>query len=277
MKQGRLIMAVAALPALLGGCDMLDIFKADSLEAPDIMLTGRVVDSTGKPVPVRTPGGTQLRMWHNSWDVDNPNRALTGLGVHLNTDGSYSTLVYDGEYDIQLVPDQGPWVNDTTRIPLVINGNMSVDIPVQPYYTIEDEVIEYLPPAAGDNTTTGSIRATFRVKQHPGVTQQLDLVGLFISTTQFVDRGRRDNTILGELPTPAGQGSTHLSERTRAQIQTQLTNNEPITITLRLPPEIRLTRSPAPRTTLYARVGVKTVAVNELAYSTVKAVDITLP
>lgn len=277
MKQGRLLIALAALPTVLGGCDMLDIFKADSLEAPGITLTGRVVDETGKPVPVRTPGGAQLRMWHNSWDLGNPDRQLDDLPVHLQMDGSYTTKVYAGDYDIQLIPDVGPWVSDTTRIPLVINGDMSLDVPVQPYYTIEDEVFEFIPPAAGDTESTGSIRATFRVRQHPGVTQQLELVGLYINTTTFVDRNRRDNSILKELPEPAGQGSTHLSERNRAQVQTRVTNNEPITITLRLPESIRETRSPEPRTVLYARVGVKTVAVNELAYSPVNAVDITIP
>lgn len=278
MKQGRLI-ALAALPLLFAGCDMLDIFKADALEAPGIMLKGHVVDETGKPIPVRTPGGAQLRMWHTSWDRDNPDRALSQLSVHMNMDGSFSTLVYPGEYDIQLIDNQGPWVNDTTRIPLVINGPRSdLEIPAKPYYTITDEVIEYIPPAPGDTETTGSIRARFRVKKHPGVTQDVELVGLYISTTQFVDRTRRDNTILAESPAPPGAaGGQHLSERNRNQILTQLNNNELITITLRLPPSIRLTRSPVERTTLYARAAVKTVAITELAYSPVHEVDITLP
>lgn len=285
MKQGRLLVALAALPMVLGGCDALDIFKADSLEAPHIKLTGRVVNAaTGEPIPVRVPGGAQLRVWHTSWDEDDPLRSPTAMNIHMNTDGSFSSLVYDGKYDLQLLADVGPWVNDTTRIALNITGDTHVDVPVQAYYTIANPSIAFVPPAAGD-TTGGRITATFRVAQHVANAPPVELVGLYISTTQFVDQQRRETTVRGSWtyplvsppeanPTPAGQASGTPHERVRAQVQTQLDNNETITISLILPSNIRLTRSPALRDMLYARVGVKTTGVPERAYSPVVAVNI---
>ena len=119
MKRGKLLMVLAALPLVFAGCDALDIFKADSIEAPHVKLTGRVMFN-GEPVPVRAPNQTQLRIWHTSWEAGDSLRQPESMGVHLNTDGQYSALIYDGTYEIQLIPDQGPWVNDTTRIPFTV-------------------------------------------------------------------------------------------------------------------------------------------------------------
>jgi hypothetical protein len=273
MNQGKLLVALAALPMVLGGCD---IFAPDSLDPPGITLTGRVMYN-GEPVPVRTPGGTQLRVWHTSWERDDEERQPEAMGISLNTDGSYSAKVYPGEYDIQLLENAGPWVNDTTRIPIVVNGDMQVDIPVQPYYIIADENIVYTPPAAGE-ANAGRITGTFRVVQGASTAPAVELVGLYVSTTIHVDRTRRE-TSLQVYPAPAaGQNPpSNPHERSRAQVQTQLTNNQPITIALTLPENIRLTRSPAPRTTLYARVGVKTTGVAELAYSEVIPISIVVP
>lgn len=271
MKQARLIIALTSLPMAFAGCD---IFKADVLEAPGVQLTGRVVYN-GQPVPVRVPGGNQLQIWDSSWEKDDPERQPTSMDVHLQMDGSYSAMVYNGEYEIQLIDNSGPWVNDTTRIPIVVSGNTQKDVPVQPYYTIEDANIVFNPPAAGDTETAGSITATFRVGKHVA-TPQVELVGLYVNTTTFVDRSRRDNSLMVQTapPPPPGQSANNPHERSRAQVQTELDNDQPITITLRLPKSILLTRSPDPRTTVYARVGVKTQGVTELAYSDVEAVSI---
>jgi hypothetical protein len=150
------------------------------------------------------------------------------MDIHLYMDGTFSAMVYSGEYDLQLADNTGPWVSDTTRIPVVINGDTQVDIPVRPYYTIEDENIVFTPPAAGD-TTGGRITATFRVGEHVA-TPLVDLVGLYISTTTFVDRNRRDTSLRGSWtyplinppasnPTPSGQSANNPHERVRAQIQ----------------------------------------------------------
>jgi len=280
MKQRKLLVLLAALPMVFAGCDALDIFKADSLDPPAITLTGRVTFN-GQPVPVRAPNATQLRVWQTSYEAGDSLRQPQSMGIHLDMDGNYSAMVYPGTYDIQLIDNQGPWANDTTRIPFTVNGDMSIDVPVKPYYTIAGTpTYTYTRPAAGD-TTGGTITATFTVGQHV-TTPLIDLVGLYINTTTFVDRTKRETTLRVQTnpAPPAGQVAASPHERTRAQMLTQLNANQPMSITLVLPSTIRTTiNNPGatPRTKLYARVGVKAVNITELAYSKVVAVDISVP
>ncbi len=264
MKRGKLVVLLAALPMVFSGCDALDIFKADSLDAPHVKLTGRVMFN-GQAVPVRAQNATQLRLWHTSWEAGDSLRQPTAMGVHLNTDGEYSALIYGGTYEIQLIENQGPWANDTTRIPFTVTGDsMAIDVPVQPFHTIQGQPqIVFTPPAPGDTTSGGRITATFSVDQHV-TTPAVELVGLYINTTRFVDRTKRETSI---------QGS---HERTVSQVDV----NQPITIELTLPPNIRESVNnpgPTPRSILYARVGVKSSGWNELAYSRVEPVDISVP
>ena len=268
MKRGKLLVLLAALPMAFSGCDALDIFKADSLDAPHVKLTGRVLFN-GEAVPVRAPNATQLRLWHTSWEAGDSLRQPTSMGVHLNADGEYSAMIYGGTYEIQLIENQGPWANDTTRIPFTVTGDsMAVDVPVAPFHTIQGEPnITFTPPAVGD-TTGGRITATFSVDQH--VTDPaIELVGLYVNTTVFVDRTKRETSLRGS------------HERVQAELdQAQLDGNQPITIELILPSTIRTSINnpgPTPRTTLNARVGVKAVGWNELAYSKVEPVDISVP
>jgi hypothetical protein len=175
------------------------------------------------------------------------------MNIHLNMSGDYSAMVYDGEYEIQVVDGSGPWLNDPVRKPVSVRGATQFDIPVQPYYTVQDEIITFSPSTGPTNG--GTITATFRVGQH-NTSQLVERVGVFVNTTTFVDRNRRLTNV-----------TQH--ERTAAQIQTQLNANETITISVTLPADIRVTRSPEPRTHVYVRVGVKAVGVTELAYSEV--------
>jgi hypothetical protein len=281
MQRKLLLVALAGLPMIFGGCDGLDIFKTDSLDPPNLDVTGQVVFN-GQPVPVRSPGAAQLLVYHTSWVIGD-SLPPSSMNVHLNTDGSFTAKLFAGTYAIRLIDNQGPWVNDTTWVPFTA-GEGAVKVPVRPYHTIVDDPnvaddlkFEFFPPAAGD-TTGGRITATFKVAQHV-TTPLVELVGLYISTTPFVDRTRRETTLRVQTnpAPPAGQSAANPHERVRTQVQTQLTNNQPIVITLVLPSSIRLTRSPELRKTLYARVGVKPVGVTELAYSKVIPVNIQLP
>jgi hypothetical protein len=249
MKQGKLILMMA-LPLLAAGCD---IFEVDNMDPPTSFLTGRVV-ANGQPIGVRIPSNTaQLLLWQTDWDVNNPNRIETSIPVHINTGGDFSALLYDGEYEIEVVNGAGPWQNFTTRPSITVNGATSYDLEVQPFYTIDEEVIVYDANASAN----GSIRATFKVDQFV-TTPLVELVGLYVNTTPLVDRNRY--TVRTELP--------------RAQIQTELDNDGTITVTVPLPANIRTTPSPEPRTAVHVRVGVKTVGVTELAYSPVVKVGI---
>jgi hypothetical protein len=44
-----------------------------------------------------------------------------------------------GEYEINLLPGNGPWVNKPTRKPVSVRGSAVLDIEVEPYYIITNE------------------------------------------------------------------------------------------------------------------------------------------
>lgn len=252
MKQGKLIMTLVALPALMVGCDIFDV---DNMDAPDSMLTGQVLFGA-EPVGVRNPtGSAQILLWQTDWDEDDPNRIESSIPIYLNPSGDFSAMLFDGEYEIEMVNNSGPWQNDATprSRTVSVRGDTEIDLPVEPYFTIAEENITYSAnPAPG-----GSITATFKVGQH--VTSPLvDLVGVYVNTTTFVDRTRY--TVRGES--------------SRSAIQTQLDTNGTITVTVNLPANIHLTPSPEPRTSVYVRVGVKPTGLTELAYTQVYKIDI---
>jgi hypothetical protein len=80
-------------------------------------------------------------------------------------------------------------------------------------------------------------------------------VGLYVATTQFVDRINQSVRI----------------ERPRSQISSLAA---PITLNVALPANIHVTPSPERRDHVFLRIGVKTVGVAELLFSPVYTVPI---
>lgn len=243
-------MVVSLLPvALLTGCD--GIFSIDNWDPPNAILSGELLFN-GEPVGLRMNGVT-LQLWQVE-----PQYELEGdITVYVDQDGRYSAAVFDGVYEINLVSGNGPWVDDPTRRRVEVRGDTEFDIPVQPYYTIENETITYSPtPGPG-----GMVTATFQVGQH-NTSRALEYVGVYVGTTLFVDR-------TNGLSIP-----NSVRERSRAAIADILEENGFVTIAVDLPEDIHLTPSPARRTHVFVRVGVKTVGVSEMLFSKVHKVEI---
>jgi hypothetical protein len=241
------IVALAAGVVVLGGCNILEM---DNYAEPTSVISGRVVFE-GQPVGVRS-NGVQLELWQPGFELNQK------IPVHVAQDGSFTAVVFDGNYEINLLANNGPWVSNTTRIPLTLNGTASIDVPVEPFFVIRNEQFAFNPAGGGPN---GTISATFNVRR-VNATRQLEYVGLYIANNNFVDR-------IAAIPIPNPQ-----RERTGAQVQTQLANNQPITITYQLPANIYLTGSPARRDKIYVRVGAKTLGVAEMLFSPVYEIPI---
>jgi hypothetical protein len=227
------VFGVLAGVALLAGCE---IFGLDNYDEPASSLTGRVVYQ-GQPIGVRS-GGVQLELWQPAYPL------AVKIPVHIAQDGSFTASLFDGDYEINLLPGNGPWVDDATRIPLPVRKNGSVDIAVTPYYLVGNEQVR---------NDDGAIVATFRV-QSIHTTRLVEYVGLYVSTTGIVDR---NNQVLR-------------LERPRAQIP----SFDAIEMRLTLPESIRVKPEPGPRTEVFVRLGVKTVGVAELVYSPVYRIAI---
>jgi hypothetical protein len=243
--RGIALVSLVALP----GCD--NMLSIDNWDRPDAMLSGNLVFN-GQPVGVRV-NGVNLQLWQ----IEPEYPLETALPVRVDQSGRFSAAIFDGTYEINLVPGNGPWVDDPTRRTVVVRGATSFDIPVQPYYTVQNPQITYNPnPAPG-----GSITATFNVGQH-NTSRALEWVGVYVGTTTFVDRSNG-------LPI-----SNAIRERSRTAIQNTLNQNGTVSITVNLPSDIHLTPSPDRRNDVFVRVGVKTVGVSEMLFTPVHKVGI---
>lgn len=248
MKSSAILVAALSV-TVLGGCN---IFEIDNYDAPTTLLTGRVVYQ-GEPVGVRS-NGVQLELWQPSPEFELNQK----IPIYVDQDGSFSAMIFDGDYQINLLANNGPWVSNTTRIPLTVSGNMSVDIPVVPHYNVRNPAITFNPTGGGPH---GTIQATFTVDQID-TSRQLEYVGVYIGDKLFVDRN------IGYAISNA------VRERARTAIQTQLNTNAPITISVPLPANVYETNSPDRRKHVFVRVGVKTVGLAEMLFTPVQRIDI---
>lgn len=242
----RSVLGIASA-LLLSACGITDL---DNYDAPESTITGRILYE-GEPVGVQS-GRVELELWQPEYELD------TKIRVRVAQDGTFSAKVFDGSYEINLLPGSGPWVDDPTRIPLEVRGQVSLDIPVVPYHVIRDETVTFNPSGGGPH---GTIDATFRVEQIEG-SREVEYVGVYVGTTKLA--AERDSDVI-----PNSE-----SERLRDAISAELANNTPITISVRLPDEIYSTNSPARRDRVYVRIGVKAVGVAETLFTPVHEVSI---
>lgn len=231
------IMAAGVIAALvvLPGCG--DILAFDNYDPPTSVLTGRVVFQ-GQPIGVRNRG-VQLELWEPAFELNQK------IPVNVRQDGSFRAVLFDGEYELNLLPGNGPWLDDPTRIPISLRGEAHVDVEVKPYYTINNEQIDNL---------GGRIEAVFDIGE-VNTSRSIEYVGLYVATTQFVDR---------------------INQRVRREVPLdQLGSIDgPVRVSVDLPPDIHVTPSPAIRKEVFVRVGIKIVGVSEMIFSPIHRVGI---
>lgn len=234
MRSSAIAPTLLASLTVLAGCD--NIFGTDNYDPPSSTLTGRIVHQ-GEPVGVAS-NTVELELWQPEFDLDEK------IEVSIDQDGSFSAVLFDGSYEINLLPGSGPWVDNPGRIPLQLRGETDLEIPVVPYYTVE-----------GENIINNSdvIEAMFSIGQvEPS--RDIEHIGLYVSTTMFVDR-------------------------TNQVVQIELAGNDidlggTIDLSVELPDDIRVAPGADPRTTVYARVGIKTVGVADMIFSPVYKISL---
>jgi hypothetical protein len=219
------ITLLAGLGLLAAGC------KKDNYSPPESQLTGRVLFQN-EPVGVRGQGGVQLELWQRGEAFRNK------ISVSVTQDGTYSATLFDGDYKLTRLRDNGPWQNNTDSIDVQVRGNTVVDVPVQPYYVVRNATF------AKSGT---AITASGLVSQ-AAAGRTVEAVTLFVNNTQFVDT---NNSLVGST-TKSGTDLNNLTQ--------------PLTFSLALPSTAR--------NAVYARIGVKTQGVNELFYSPVQKITL---
>jgi len=100
-------------------------------------------------------------------------------------DGSYSALLFDGEYKMIIPIGQGPFKSKTIAagkpdsILVSVSGNKMMDIEVEPYYMIRTPQL---------SVTSGKVNGTFKAEKiiTDASAKDIEQATLYIGKTQFV-------------------------------------------------------------------------------------------
>ena len=224
MKTGTFFLAISAALFLLSGC------KEDNFEPPKSTLTGRVVYQN-TPVGVRT-NGVQLELWQKGFQL------FSKIPVYVGQDGTFAASLFDGDYKLVRLRGNGPWVDNTDTIDVQVRGSVTIDVPVQPYFTINNEKLL---------KSGTALTATCKVDQ-VSASRAIERVTVYVGTTQYVDANNNVGSV--SVPTAA-----------LADLTKELSVNYP------LPAAV------STRAYFYARIGVKTTGVAELLYTPVQKIQ----
>jgi hypothetical protein len=229
MKPSVIVLAALAAGFLGSGCGGIGVL--DNYDAPESTLSGQLVFQ-GAPVGLKS-NEVQLELWQPGYQLNQK------IPVYVAQDGSFSAKLFDGNYKLNVLPGSGPFVDIRDTIPVQLNGKATVEVPVTPYYTVANQAI---------TNNAGTIQATVNVGS-VNTTRNLEFVGVYVFTTNFVDR----------------QYYSVRTERARSTIPNL---GDPVTVSVALTPAL------AGRDYVFARVGVKTVGITPLLYGPI--VKITL-
>jgi hypothetical protein len=229
LQLNYILLAVVGLVAL--SC------KKDNYEAPTSRLTGKLVYQ-GVPIEVeydRVP----FEMFQYGFGK------IGAINGTITPDGSFSHLVYDGEYKFIVRPGQGPFLWPSTggkvdTLSIDVKGSTVRDIEVRPYYMIRTPVMAH---------AAGKVNATFKIEKiiNDVNAKNIDQVALFINKTTFVSVS--DNIANTQI---AGSAVTD-------------PNNVSLSVTIpQIKPEQKY---------VFARIGVKAVGVEDWIFSPVQQIN----
>lgn len=170
-----------------------------------------------------------------------------GNNTTFQQNGSYSQVLFDGDYKLIIPNGQGPflWKKDANGNPdslaISLKGNQTVNLEVTPYYMIRNAQIS----ASG-----GIVTANFKIDKiiTDSLAKNIERVSLYINKTQFVSGG--DNIALKDMAGGA------------------ITDPNNITLTVTVPP-ITPTQN-----YIFARVGVKIANVEDMIFSPLQKIPL---
>lgn len=208
---------------LIWGITLIVACAKDNFEPPKSKLTGRLVYN-GEPIGVRS-GGVAFELWEHGHQL------FSSIPLNIAQDGSFSAMLFDGDYKLVRAKGSGPWIDVSDSIDLSLNGNASLDVPVQPYYIVKD--VSFVKDGS-------DVKATFTI-QTVNSSKALELVRLYIGPNLILDQ----------------TNNTARKEAARSAINIA----QPVTLSVTIPASL------ATEDYIFARVGIKTSGIAELLYS----------
>ncbi len=151
--------------------------KKDNFAPPGTTFSGRIVYK-GEAIGVE-----QDRVGFELWQPGFGKNAA--IGVTVAQDGSYSSLLFNGNYKLTMPDNNGPWVwrhnaaGKPDSLALNLQGDQTLDLEVTPYYMIRNPQF---------SATSSKVTGTFNLEQIiTGATAKtVQTVSIYISKTQFV-------------------------------------------------------------------------------------------
>lgn len=220
--------------------------KKDNYEAPSSTLSGHLTYQ-GVPVNVSSKD-VSFELWEPGWGKNG------AINVAINQDGSYSALLFDGNYKLIIPPSQGPFrsITDaetkTDTMLLTMNGNREMDIEVMPYYMIRDAKLEL----SGTTAVNSSCRLEKIITDVNA--RDVETVFLYLNQTTFVDATNyiaRSSLAGSDISDPS---NVHLS--------------------VNIPDVISGNGTTGDQDYVYARIGVKISGVEDLLFSEVQQINL---
>lgn len=220
----RLITFIMAMVVVLSGCEY------DNHEPPKTMLTGKVVYQD-QAIGVRS-SGVQLELWQPGYPV------LQKIPVFVDQEGTFSAMVFDGNYKLTRLRGNGPWVDNTDTINVQVKGNTVVEVPVQPFYLIKNEQFQI-----NGNAITTTLNVERLVPD-----AKIERVTYYLGSTMVVDAN--NFAAVTDIWWPSEEAIA-----------------APMSMSLEIPARL------ANKGYVFARVGVKIAGVAEMIYSPVEKVE----
>lgn len=148
---------------------MMCACSLDNYEAPSSVLTGKVTYN-GQQLQL-AHGDVTFNLYQDGYEKNGP------ITISVAGDGSFRALVFDGEYYLRSIDDNGPWTNDVPEVSISIKGEASCEVKVTPYYILGDTSI-----ALNGNEVKG-ICSVQQVAPGHGAKQ----IFLAVGKTQFIN------------------------------------------------------------------------------------------
>ena len=213
--------------------------KKDNYEAPSSLLTGRLLYK-GEAIQVeydRVP----FELYQSGFGKVGP------INGTIMPEGSFSHLLFDGDYKFVIRAGQGPFLWPQTggksdTILIIINGNTVRDIEVEPYHMVRTPQFSF---------SGGKVTGTFKIEKiitDSARAKNIERAALFINKTVFVSN---DNNI----------AKTEI-------LAAAITDPNNISLNVTVP-----TLTPT-QNYVFARIGVKTSGVEDWIFSPVQKIQL---
>ena len=151
--------------------------KKDNFSAPAATLSGKV-QYQGEPIQLEY-GKVSFELYQYGFGRVAP------IGSSFSQEGTYSVLLFDGDYKLIIPNGQGPfqWAQTAAGNPdtlaITLKGSQTLDLEVRPYYMIRTPQFAL---------AAGKVNASFKVEKiiTDAGAKDIEQVTLYLNKTQFV-------------------------------------------------------------------------------------------